>query len=172
MRRLPLWSLALILGIVASGCGGGSSNTASSTETSTPAPAPVASTPPAETTAATPMPATSLYDSGPRAADDKTVVASMTNGGDKLFTAKGCVVCHGFGKKITCPDLVGVTHRRTADWMEHQILHPEVMTKSDPIAHQLQIDNKMMQMTNQHLTETEAKTVIAWLKAKDAALKK
>ena len=87
----------------------------------------------------------------------------MAAEGKTLFTNKGCVTCHGFGKKVIGPDLKGVASRRTAQWMEQQILHPEVMTKEDPIAHALLVEYKVP-MTNQKLTPEQAKAVIEYLK--------
>ena len=104
----------------------------------------------------------SKYDAGPRAADSPVDLA-RAEAGEKLFTAKGCSACHGFGKRVSGPDLNGVTHRRTAEWMENQILHPEIMTHDDPISHQL-LAQYALQMTNQHLTPDEAKSVIEYLK--------
>ena len=38
-------------------------------------------------------------------------------------------------KRLTGPDLRGVTRRRTAQWMESQILHPEKYTAGEaPVA--------------------------------------
>jgi mono/diheme cytochrome c family protein len=93
--------------------------------------------------------------------DKEKVVA-----GEKLFQSKGCVVCHAFGKKVTGPDLAGVSQRRTQLWLEHQILHPEVMTKEDPIARDL-LAKHSLQMPNQKLTEEEARAVIEYFKQKD-----
>jgi hypothetical protein len=59
--------------------------------------------------------------------------------------------------------------RRTAQWMEHQILHPDVMTKEDPIARQL-FAQYSLQMPNQQLTQDEAHAVIEFLKHKDHEL--
>jgi hypothetical protein len=50
--------------------------------------------------------------------------------------------------------------------MEHQILHPDVMTKQDPIAHQL-FAQYSLQMPNQGLTADEAHAVIEFLKHKN-----
>jgi cytochrome c1 len=47
--------------------------------------------------------------------------------------------------------------------MENQILHPEVMTKEDPISRQL-FAQFALQMPNQGLTPEEAKSVIEYLK--------
>ncbi len=109
--------------------------------------------------------ATSAYDSGPRAGESPVDGARAAEG-EKLFQTKGCSACHGFGRRISCPDLNGVTTRRTHEWMEHQILHPEVMTKQDPIAHQL-FAQYSLQMPNQKLTEAEAQAVIEFLKRKN-----
>jgi cytochrome c551/c552 len=152
--------LLLTMGLLAAGCGGGSGSnqTAESPPaTSTPAPAP------RDTTVA--LPTTSQYDDGPRAGA-APVKATMAAAGEKLFQSKGCVVCHGFGKVVTCPDLVGVSTRRTALWMENQILHPEVMVKEDRISAELKTHHALP-MTNQGLTPEEARSVIEFLKKKD-----
>jgi cytochrome c551/c552 len=109
----------------------------------------------------------SKYDSGPRAGESP-VDEERAEAGEKLFQAKGCSACHTFGKKMSGPDLAGVTTRRTAEWMENQILHPEVMTKTDPISHQL-FAEMALQMPNQGLTADEAKSVIEFLKKKNKA---
>ncbi len=114
---------------------------------------------PAEPAAAS---GTSQYDNGPRAGE-QSIDDSKVEAGEKLFQAKGCSACHAFGKRLSCPDLNGVTMRRTAAWMEQQILHPEIMTKQDPISHQL-FGEYALQMPNQGLTPDEAKAVIEFLK--------
>jgi cytochrome c551/c552 len=111
------------------------------------------------------MPATSPYDSGPRAGE-APIEETQVKRGEALFSSKGCTACHGFGRRISGPDLDGVTMRRTAAWMEQQILHPEVMTKQDPIAHQL-FAQYSLQMPNQGLKADEAHAVIEFLKHKN-----
>jgi len=167
MRRVVIVMLS-VAALALSGCGGGSGSSQTqqaaggSSPPATPAPASTPAPPPAETTAVL---AASLYDGGPRAGQ-APVKAAQATAGEKLFQTKGCVVCHGFGKKVTCPDLVGVSMRRTASWMEHQILHPEVMVKEDPISHELRT-HYAVPMTNQGLTPEEARAVIEFLKKKD-----
>jgi mono/diheme cytochrome c family protein len=109
--------------------------------------------------------AVSKYDQGPRAGETP-VDAARVEQGEKLFQTKGCSACHAFGKRVTGPDLAGVTMRRTAQWMENQILHPEVMTKEDPISHGL-FAQFALQMPNQGLTPDEARAVIEYFKHKD-----
>jgi mono/diheme cytochrome c family protein len=107
----------------------------------------------------------SKYDSGPRAGETP-IVEAQVKVGESLFQEKGCSACHTFGKKLSGPDLAGVTKRRTAQWMENQILHPEVMTKEDPISHQLMTVHAL-QMPNQGLTPDQVKSVIEYLKHRD-----
>ena len=104
----------------------------------------------------------SKYDSGPRAGEEP-IDEALVKQGEGLFQSKGCSACHGFGRRISCPDLLPVPMERTAQWMEQQILHPDVMTKEDPIAHQL-FAQYSLQMPNQQLTEPEAKAVIEYIK--------
>ena len=110
--------------------------------------------------------ATSMFDAGPRAAESPVDPALATTG-EALFKSKTCSTCHGFGVRITGPDLKGVTHRRTAAWMEQQMLHPDVMTKEDPIARQL-LGQYAVQMPNLMLKPEETKALIEFLKKKDA----
>lgn len=164
MKPLPQLLLAAVLAVALASCGSKSSDSTSSGETT---PAADATPPPAADTTVTtstgpPPGAVSKYDEGPRAADSP-VNAALAAEGKTLFTNKGCVTCHGFGKRVIGPDLKGVATRRTAAWMEQQILHPEVMTKEDPIAHALLLEYKVP-MTNQKLTPDEAKKVIEYLK--------
>lgn len=108
---------------------------------------------------------TSKLDQGPRAGE-APANETLAEQGEKLFQTKGCSACHAFGKRGAGPDLAGVTMRRTARWMENQILHPDVMVKEDPIAHAL-FGEYALQMPNQGLTPDEAKAVIEYFKHQD-----
>lgn len=107
----------------------------------------------------------SKYDAGPRAGEGE-IDEAMAKTGERLFREKGCSACHAFGARLSGPDLKGVTMRRTALWMEHQILEPEVMVKEDPISRGL-FAQYALQMTNLHLAPAEAKAVIEHLKHMD-----
>jgi mono/diheme cytochrome c family protein len=144
MNRARFWSLSLLGALLVAGCGGGGQSGSSNSDASA---------------------ALSPYDGGPRAGE-APVVAAQIPVGEKLFKVKGCSACHAFGKRLTCPDLRGVTMRRTASWMEHQILHPEIMTKEDPISRKL-LAEYAQQMPNQGLTQDEARSVIEFFKHND-----
>ena len=150
---------ALLAGLlVLAGCGGDKST----------------DTAPASTPAATPSAAgggnpTTLpadLDAGPRAGASAADHESAERG-EKVFQAKGCSACHAFGVKKSGPDLAGVSLRRTAKWMESQILHPDLMVKQDAIAREL-FAKHALQMPNQGLTQEQAHDVIEYLKSQDA----
>ena len=139
----------LVLALALAGCGGGSKETGGASQ-------------PATTAG---VAAVSKYDAGPRAGEEP-IDKEQAETGEQLFKDKGCSACHAFGAKLSGPDLKGVSMRRTALWMENQILHPEVMVKEDPIARAM-FAQYALQMTNQHLTPAEAKAVIEYLKHQD-----
>jgi cytochrome c551/c552 len=157
MRRIVAFVLCITaVAALAAGCGG-NKDAGQESASSTPAATPAAGT------GGVTLPAG--LDDGPRAGA-APIDESKVKAGEALFQSKGCSACHGFGKRISCPDLMGVTQRRTAQWMASQILHPDVMTKQDPTARQLYAQYSL-QMPKQGLTEDEAHAVIEFLKHKD-----
>lgn len=100
------------------------------------------------------------------AAEDGPVDHEAAERGGKIFASKGCSACHAFGKRITGPDLAGVTHRRSRKWMTSQMQHPEVMTKEDPVAREL-FATYMVQMPNLKVSDDEAHAIVEYFKSQD-----
>jgi cytochrome c551/c552 len=147
MRQVLVWSVLLGSAICLSGCGSKTGDGAGPSGGAASA---------------------SLFDVGPRASE-APVDEALAEVGEGLFKSKTCSTCHGFGVRITGPDLNGVTQRRSATWMEQQMLHPEVMTKQDPIAREL-LGKYAVQMPNLMLKPEEVKALIEFLKHKDKEL--
>jgi cytochrome c551/c552 len=155
-RRIPavrgrtasavLAALAAALILVFGGCGGSSGKNSGNAKAASGKPA-------------------SKYDDGPRAGVAKAD-EELAEKGEALFSAKGCTACHTHGRKLTGPDLAGVSMRRTQAWLEHQILDPAGMTAEDPIARELMATHAL-QMPNQGLTPEEARAVIEFFKHHD-----
>jgi len=139
-----LWCLAFVGALILSGCGGGGGSSEESSAGS-----------------ATESP----FNVGAKAAESP-VDEQLAEVGEGLFKTKTCSTCHAFGKRVTGPDLSGVTQRRTEAWMEQQILHPDVMTKTDPISRDL-LAKYVTQMPNLMLKQEEAKALIEYIKHKD-----
>lgn len=147
MHRLASFVL-LLAALALAGCGAKSSDSSASGSGASAAPA-----------------SGSKYDSGPRAGE-QPIDEDLAKAGEQLFKDKGCSACHAFGTRLSGPDLAGVSMRRTAQWMENQILHPEVMAKEDAIAREL-MGTYALQMPNQGLAAADAKSIIEWLKHQD-----
>jgi len=162
MRNPVGYAALAVLLCMTAGCGGNKTSNGAADSGSASA---STSAPAAPATGDLKLEAVSKYDAGPRAFEGAEDDAGSKRG-EQLFKDKGCSACHAFGKKVTCPDLAGVTHRRTADWIENQILHPEIMVKTDPISHDL-FAKFMLQMPNQKLSPEQAKDVIAYFRHKD-----
>ena len=152
--------IAAIVALLAlAGCGG------QKPADSPPATTPATSAPTASASGGSTVAKVSKYDAGPRAGESPANHEAAERG-EKLFQVKGCSACHGFGRKMSGPDLAGVSMRRTAAWLEHQILTPDVMVKEDPISREL-FAKHALQMPNQKLAPAEAKDVIEYLKHMD-----
>jgi cytochrome c551/c552 len=133
------------------GCGGGSdSNTASGTKA------------PAKTAAANKSEGASDIGVGPIS---KVDVASLTTAhsekGKEIFDSK-CTACHKLEERYIGPALAGVTERRKPEWIMNMIMNPDVMVKEDPQAKAL-FAEYLAPMTNQNLSEDEAKSLLAFL---------
>ncbi|MBI5711707.1 MAG: cytochrome c [Candidatus Eisenbacteria bacterium] len=151
MNRNLLVSAALLLALAAAGCGGNKAEDSGA-----------AAPPPASAPGAVTVPAD--LDNGPRAGESP-VDEALAGLGEGLFKTKGCTACHAFGTRLSGPDLNGVAMRRTARWMEWQILHPDLMIKQDPISKSL-FATYALQMAKQGLTPDQARSVIEFLKKK------
>lgn len=167
--NLQLRLVAVLAMLVLAGCNGQQSSESAGTadrSASARATTSTSTSAPAAVPAAGAVGKVSRYDAGPRAGESRADHEASERG-EKLFQTRGCSACHAFGAKKSGPDLAGVSMRRTAQWIEHQILEPDVMVKEDPISREL-FAKFMMQMPKQGLTPEQAKDVIEYLKAQDA----
>ncbi len=92
----------------------------------------------------------------------------MAAEGLKHFEAK-CTACHKFTtEKYVGPGLAGVTKRRKPEWIMNMILNPLEMTQRDPVAKEL-FATHLTQMTNQNVTEPEARSMLEYFRKMDAS---
>jgi len=103
---------------------------------------------------------------GPIKSVDISVLDSTLAGvGAAVFEAK-CTACHKIQERYIGPALLGVTTRREPEWIMNMILNPDVMVKEDETAKSL-LAEYLAPMTNQNLTEEEARSVLAFFLAND-----
>ena len=122
-----------------------------------------AAAPPANKRAHAAGPARGL-DSGARASA-VPVDRALAARGKGLFQSKTCATCHGFGSKVTCPDLAPVPGQRSAQWILSQIQHPDRMTATDPIAKAL-LKQYKVQMPVLGVSPGEARALLEYIKSK------
>jgi mono/diheme cytochrome c family protein len=70
-----------------------------------------------------------LWASGAQAQDD-----AVAKRGKMLWTNRGCAGCHGFGRKMAGPDLMGVQQRRPREWLVRWLRETDVMQGSDSVS--------------------------------------
>lgn len=92
--------------------------------------------------------------------DLATLDSAMARTGMGVFEAK-CTPCHKMAERYVGPALEGVTKRRKPEWIMNMILNPDQMVKEDTTARHL-LAEFLAPMTNQNLTQDEAKAVLAY----------
>lgn len=75
-----------------------------------------------------------------------------------------CTACHMIGQRMIGPDLTGIYERRSPEWVMNMMLNPDGMLKEDAIAKALLREYNNMVMTNQNLSEEEARALAEYLR--------
>lgn len=92
----------------------------------------------------------------------------MAQKGQEVFQTK-CTACHmATDQKLIGPGLKGITKIRTPAWIMNMITNPDEMTHKDPVAQALLEEFNQTQMTNQGLTDQEAREVLEFFRQNDA----
>ncbi len=87
----------------------------------------------------------------------------MVATGKKIYEVK-CIACHNISEKLIGPPQAGVLKRRSPEWVMNLMLNPEEMLKKDPIAIELLKEYNNIPMTNQQLTEEEARAILEFFR--------
>ena len=82
----------------------------------------------------------------------------------KVVYEEKCIACHNMDAKMIGPPQRGVLERRSPSWVMNMILNPEGMIKEDPIAKELLAEYNNVPMTNQQLTEEEARQIVEFFR--------
>jgi mono/diheme cytochrome c family protein len=87
--------------------------------------------------------------------------------GKAVFATK-CTTCHKLtADKFVGPGLLGVTKRRTPEWILNMITGPEQMMKTDPVAKKL-FEEILTPMANQNISEADALNILEYLRQNDS----
>ena len=86
--------------------------------------------------------------------------------GKAIFTTK-CQTCHKLtSEKFVGPGLLGVTKRRTPEWILNMITNPDKMIKTDPVAKKL-FEETLTPMAFQNVTDNDAMLLLDYLRQND-----
>ncbi len=89
---------------------------------------------------------------------------NLAKRGRELFLIRSCDACHGIGKgRRAGPDLLGVTDRRSQEWLRKWLKDPAAMLASDSLAMQLKDEYKGVSMANPRLTNSDIEALINYL---------
>ena len=88
---------------------------------------------------------------------------AMADEGKKLYDAK-CTACHNIKTKMIGPPQAGVLDRRTPEWVMNMIINPSEMLKKDPTARKLLKEFNNVPMTEQGVTEAEARKILEYFR--------
>lgn len=83
--------------------------------------------------------------------------------GETIFKSK-CSACHKLDQRLVGPALMGVTARRSPEWIMNQILNPAEQDQKDPIGQAL-LAKYMTQMTFQNVTQADARDILEYLRS-------
>jgi mono/diheme cytochrome c family protein len=91
------------------------------------------------------------------------VDAQAADRGKKIWNSKQCSGCHELGRKqSTGPDLIGVTDRRSNEWLHKWLKDPVTMTGEDSTAMALKKEYNS-QMPKLGLSDADADALINYL---------
>ena len=97
---------------------------------------------------------------------------ALADRGKKVWNSKQCSGCHELGRKqATGPDLVGVTDRRSAEWIKKWLMDPPAMAGEDSTAMALKKEYGNAQMPKLNINAEDANALVAFL-AQQTAMKK
>ncbi|HEU5358863.1 MAG TPA: cytochrome c [Gemmatimonadales bacterium] len=152
--RLLSQSLLASLVVLTAACGG---DKTSSSDSAGAAEGPPALTPFQQENGVGPI--TQVVPTGP-------IDKAMAERGEKTFQAN-CTACHKLDERYVGPALRGVTDRRTPTYVMNMILAPDTMYTRHPVARGL-LAQFATQMPNLHLSETQARELMEYLREASA----
>ncbi len=92
---------------------------------------------------------------------------AMAAKGEAVFNVK-CSACHKItDQKVVGPGLLGVTKRRTPEWIMNQITNPVEMEAKDPVGQAL-LAKHLTQMTFQDVTDEQTRQLLEYFRKNDS----
>lgn len=88
---------------------------------------------------------------------------AMADKGKEIYDQK-CTACHNPYKRLVGPPQEGIMDHRTPEWVMNMIMNPEVMLQKDPIAKAMLEEFNGAIMSNQNVSEEEARSLVEYFR--------
>lgn len=88
---------------------------------------------------------------------------TLAEEGKKIYETK-CTACHHPTQKLIGPPQKGVLERRSPEWVMNMVLNTQAMLDKDPIAKKLLKEYNNVPMTNQGLSQEDARKVLEYMR--------
>lgn len=92
--------------------------------------------------------------------------SALASFGKEVYTLK-CNACHKVGSTFIGPPPNGILERRTPEWVMNMILNPVEMLQKDTLAKALFMEFDGQLMTDQQITEEEARAMLEYFRTLD-----
>ncbi len=83
--------------------------------------------------------------------------------GEEVYQQK-CTACHNPYKRLVGPPQEGIMEKRTPEWVMNMIMNPEEMLQKDPIAKAMLEEFNGAVMSNQDISEEEARALVEYFR--------
>ena len=90
----------------------------------------------------------------------------LVNDGIAIYSEK-CLTCHKIGEAFIGPPPNGILKRRSPEWVMNFILNTAEMLQKDSLAKALFMEYNGQLMTDQHLSEVEARSILEYFRTLD-----
>lgn len=94
---------------------------------------------------------------------DEEINQELASKGEAKFNMI-CTACHMTDQRMIGPAMTGIYDRRSPEWVMNMLLNPDGMLEEDPIAKALLKEYNNMVMTNQNLSEEDAREIAEYLR--------
>lgn len=95
---------------------------------------------------------------------DGDIDEAIAKKGEDLYSSKGCTACHNPTMTIIGPAPEGIFERRNPAWVMNMILNPTEMLAEDEDAKALLIEYNNIPMTQQEMTQEEARAIVEYFR--------
>lgn len=97
---------------------------------------------------------------------NEVIDEDLARRGEEVYSEK-CIACHKVGSTFIGPPPDGILKRRSPEWVMNMILNTEEMLQKDSLARALFMEFNGQLMTNQNVTQDQARAILEYFRTLD-----